>query len=157
MKKLIILLFGFSVYGQKLHHSMISAQGTTAHLPNGVIVRQTIGQQSVTGNQSIDNKMIGQGFQQSNWGKYVSENKTIVNTTTYPNPFTDIVNFKFSSFVDNKFGISVFDINGRLVISETLLSNNNEVSIDLHGLQQAEYLVRLTGNKFEYFTKIIKK
>ena len=47
---LAFLLPFLSLHTQELHHQMLSSQGTSKELPNGVFVSQTIGQQSVIGN-----------------------------------------------------------------------------------------------------------
>ena len=64
---LLFFLSSFSgVFAQNsLHHQMLSAQGTSGVLSNGLYVGQTIGQQSVIGNYTVDSKTYGQGFQQS--------------------------------------------------------------------------------------------
>ncbi len=71
--KLLLLAFLFSfstLYSQELHHQMLSSQGTSKELSNGIYVSQTIGQQSVIGNYTKDGKTYGQGYQQSVWSKY---------------------------------------------------------------------------------------
>lgn len=75
----LLMFFAFiqltSIYGQDLHHQMLSAQGTTGVLSNGLYVSQTIGQQSVIGTYTVGGKTYGQGFQQSLWSKYISSRK----------------------------------------------------------------------------------
>jgi hypothetical protein len=44
-----------------LHHQMISSQGKSSVLSNGIRVKQTIGQQSVSGNSKGD-YIVQQGF-----------------------------------------------------------------------------------------------
>lgn len=162
MKKniLLILLIGFSAQGQKLHHQMLSSHGSTKLLPNGMIVRQTIGQLSLTGN-SNNNYVVMQGFQQSVWSKYIASNKTdaidAVKTVTYPNPFTETVNFQFSKPVTDVISIYVFDILGRLIFEQKKISVNNVLTINLAELPHSEYLVRLNAPKLTYYTKIIKQ
>ncbi len=59
---LLILLSPFlSIYSQDLHHQALSCQGISKELPNGFYVSQTIGQQSVIGNYTKDDKTFGQG------------------------------------------------------------------------------------------------
>jgi hypothetical protein len=157
---LIILLIGFSAQGQKLHHQMLSSHGATKVLPNGIVVKQTIGQQSTTGN-SDNNYVVMQGFQQSVWGKYIATNNTVVinaiKTTTYPNPFTETVNFQFSEPITDLITITVFDILGRLIFEQKKVSVNTILTINLAQLSSSEYLIRLNASKFSYYTKIIKK
>jgi hypothetical protein len=51
---------------------MISSQGKSSVLSNGIRVKQTIGQQSVSGNSKGD-YIVQQGFQQNRWTKILAE------------------------------------------------------------------------------------
>lgn len=60
MKIHYFLLFPFPfMYGQDLHHQMISSQGTSKVFGNGIYVSQTIGKQSVIGNYNVNGVNIG--------------------------------------------------------------------------------------------------
>jgi hypothetical protein len=142
-------------YSQKAHHQMISAQGGSATTPSGIVVKYTIGQQSVTGTKA-GNVTVQQGFQQSNWGNIIANNVVLVTTTTFPNPYIDIINFQFSQFIGDNVSLLVFDVLGRQVYSNTLQIFDNKTSVNLQVLQSAEYLVQLSNNTFSYHTKIIK-
>ena len=72
----ISFLFSINVLPAQLHHQMLSSQGSTSKTNNGVIVTQTIGQQSVTGNYTNNGFDIGQGFQQANWARIILEETT---------------------------------------------------------------------------------
>ena len=100
MRTILLLLFTISGYSQRLHHQMLSSQGATARTSGGVVVSQTIGQQSVTGNYKNSNFIVGQGFQQSNKMKSDSPSAVVIDAIAFPNPFIDKINFQFSSFVD---------------------------------------------------------
>ncbi len=50
---LILSLFLWNASAQ-LHHQMLSSQGSTSKTQKGVIVTQTIGQQSVNGNYTAE-------------------------------------------------------------------------------------------------------
>jgi len=135
---------------------MISAQGGSANTQSGLVVKCTIGQQSVTGTKT-GNVIVQQGFQQSNWDKIIATNNVVVvNTITYPNPYLDIVNFQFSKFIGNSVSLLVFDVLGRQVYANTLQIFENKTSVNLQILHSAEYFVQLSNNKFTYHTKIIK-
>ncbi|MFY9280865.1 MAG: hypothetical protein WAO92_02560, partial [Bacteroidia bacterium] len=54
------------VFAQQLHHQMISSQGVSTTTSSGLIVKQTVGQQSVSGNSQGD-VIVQQGFQQNYW------------------------------------------------------------------------------------------
>jgi hypothetical protein len=143
------------VFSQKAHRQMISAQGGSAITQSGIVVKYTIGQQSVTGTKT-GNVIVQQGFQQSNWDKIIFNNVVVVNTITYPNPFVDIINFQFSQSIGDNITLLVYDVLGRQVYSNTLQIFDNKTSVNLQVLQSAEYLVQLSNNTFRYHTKIIK-
>jgi hypothetical protein len=154
------MFFSISFYGQVLHHQMLSSQGQSIELSNGLMVNQTIGQQSVTGNSSGD-FVVMQGFQQSVWAKHIASNETAemddIKTTTYPNPFTETVNFEFSKPITDVVTVYVYDLVGRLVYEQQKQSNDTVLTINLSSLASSEYLVRLKTPKYIYYTKIIKK
>ncbi len=159
MRLLILMLFIFGckiVSAQSLHHEMISAQGGSVITQNGQLVRYTVGQQSVTGTSS-NGYIVQQGFQQSNWGKILEQNTISVTTTAFPNPFVNEINFSFSTSPGEKISAYVFDILGRLVYSEDVKNENNSIKLSLVHLSTAEYLVKLTSDKFVHSAKIIKQ
>lgn len=49
MKVVVFLLFSSVLFGQKLHHQMLSAQGGIVATSTGVKVSQTIAQQAAVG------------------------------------------------------------------------------------------------------------
>lgn len=159
MKSIFLLFslihFTVSVNCQKLHHQMLSSQGGTTSTQTGTIVKFTIGQQSVSGTKN-GNVIVQQGFQQSNWDKIIATNNVVVNTTTYPNPYVDIINFQFSQPIGENVSLLIFDVLGRQVYSNTLQIFDNKTSVNLQVLQSAEYFVQLSNNKFTYHTKLIK-
>lgn len=161
MKYLIILVFTTSLQGQSLHHQMISSQGHSSELLNNILVKQTIGQQSLTGNSFNNEQAIVQGFQQNASNMFVSRNtnesKETIYVKTYPNPFKESVNFQFSELISEEVSLSVFDITGRLVFEQKKLAVNKILTINLNMLPISEYLVRLVNSNVNYFTKIIKK
>jgi hypothetical protein len=136
---------------------MLSAQGNSKTLGNGMFVSQTIGQQSVIGNHK-SGITISQGFQQSHWNKYLQANfENQITITTYPNPFISTVNFLFSKSIKEFILITVFDINGRLIFKEEKKTINSIITIELPQLKSGNYLVRLTTSENVYYSQIIKK
>ena len=156
---LLVFLFSFStLYSQELHHQMLSAQGSSKELSNGIFVSQTIGQQSVIGNYTKDGKTYGQGYQQSVWSKYISTNtNNTITTVTYPNPFVSTINFQFSQAINEPISVSVFDIRGRLIFSQEKQASGNILTIDLPNLASSNYLVRLSSPNYTYYTQILKQ
>jgi hypothetical protein len=140
---------------------MLSSQGNSTKKANGLVVKQTVGQQSTTGSSSNKNYVLMQGFQQSLWSKYIASNKIEtpedIKTITYPNPFTENVNFQFSKPMTDVISIYIFDILGRLVYEQKKKADSTILTIDLTTLSSSEYLVRLSTTNLNYYTKIIKK
>lgn len=159
--KYFLLLFSMTFYGQTLHHQMLSSQGQSVKINNGLVIKQTVGQQSITGSSTNKDYVVIQGFQQSYWSKYIASNKIDVvegiNTTVFPNPFTESVNFQFSKPITEDISIFIFDILGRLVYEQKKKIDKNILTIDLAKFPTSEYLVRLNTNSFNFYTKIIKQ
>jgi hypothetical protein len=156
MRNLLFCLFVVSASAQSLHHEMLSAQGGGVVTTSGYKVNYTVGQQSVTGTSS-GTYIIQQGFQQNNWSKIINNNNNSIQTTLFPNPFVEQITFAFSSSPGAKINAMVFDILGRLIHSEVVVNENNEIKLNLSRLSSAEYLIRLTSGNFEYAAKIIKQ
>ncbi|MFV5692095.1 T9SS type A sorting domain-containing protein [Flavobacterium sp. LT1R49] len=159
--KYLLIFFTVTFQGQVLHHQMLSSQAQSTKIPDGLIIKQTIGQQSLTGTSANKNYVVMQGFQQSLWGKYIASNNIDaiedIKTLTYPNPFREIINFQFSKPVVEIISISIFDILGRLVYEQKEKVDSNILTINLARLPTSEYLVRLNTTNLNYYTKIIKQ
>lgn len=153
---LFLVFISKFLIAQQLHHEMISAQGGSVITQNGQQVRYTVGQQSVTGTSS-NGYVVQQGFQQSNWGKILEQNTISITTMVYPNPFVNEINFSFSISPGEKISAFVFDVLGRLVYSEDVKNENNSIKLNLVHLSTAEYLVKLSSDKFVHSAKIIKR
>lgn len=157
MKQLLLLFFGFSMYGQQLHHQMLSSQGSSNLLSTGILVHQTIGQQSVIGNYKFSNTVAGQGFQQSLIAKSVTTSLSNgITTTTYPNPFVNQIHFQFSKPIDGFITISIYDLLGRLVYKDQKEANQSILTLDDLHFSQNEYLVKLSAPNYNYSTQIIQ-
>lgn len=154
---LLILLVSISMFSQNLHHQMISAQGKSVEIANGMFVSHSIGQQSPIGNYK-NSYTVGQGFQQSTWKKFVDNNiSTNISTITYPNPFVASINFQFSSPIKDFILVEVFDILGRLVFKDEKRASEMLLTIDLEQLPSSSYLTRLTAPNFIYHSQILKQ
>jgi hypothetical protein len=137
---------------------MLSSQGASTTLSNGITVNQTIGQQSVIGTWMGDID-VQQGFQQSFWSQRIAQNETLtaVKVMVYPNPFVTTVNFQFSQTIASGVSILVFDQQGRIVLNVKKTTIVGLTTIDLSSLPDAMYLVQLSASNFNYYTKIIKR
>jgi len=159
--KFLLLFFTITFHGQILHHQMLSSQGSSKQTQDSFIIQQTIGQQSPTGTAVGKTYTVMQGFQQSLWHTYITPDNVdhIDNITvlTYPNPFTENINFQFSKPVTNIISIYVFDLLGRLIYEKKKNAVNSVLTIDLTQLPTSEYLIRLNTTNLNYYAKIIKQ
>ncbi len=154
---LIFLVLSFKSYSQDLHHQMLSSQGKSTILGNGMLVSQTIGQQSAIGNHT-NGITVGQGFQQSHWAKYLNSNVTNqITTTTFPNPFITTVNFQFSKPISEIIEITLFDVRGRLIFQDKKRASDSVLTVELPQLASSNYLVRLTASNYNYYSQILKQ
>lgn len=155
---LCIILSFSSLYSQDLHHQMLSSQGDSKQLSNGMYVSQTIGQQSVIGNYTRDGKTYGQGYQQSVWSKYIQSTvNNSITTVVYPNPFVSTINFQFSQPIKERIKMELFDVRGRLVFHTEQLPTDNLLTVALPNLASSNYLVKLTASNYTYYTQILKQ
>jgi|TARA_B110000967_G_scaffold199591_1_gene234180 hypothetical protein len=155
----LTFIFSGLTFSQELHHQMLSSQGSNSITDNGIIVTQTIGQQSVIGNYDNQYFKIGQGFQQAkqaNWSRIILE-QTIpeFEVSIYPNPFNNIVNIQHNS--DQDININVFNPAGTLVHKSLINVTSPNQSVNLEELPSGVYLVHLQSNHLKYYTKLIKK
>lgn len=134
---------------------MLSSQGSS-NTTGGIKVSQTIGQQSVIGNFSTSDALVGQGFQQSNLFKTIKAPVVTVSTTTYPNPFIDQINFEFSSVVSGPIKFALYDIMGRLITTQEKAAVGNKLTINELSLAQGEYFVKLSAKNYNYSTNLLK-
>jgi hypothetical protein len=136
---------------------MLSSQGKSTVLSNGILVSQTIGQQSAIGNHT-NGVTVGQGFQQSHWAKHVSSNAANqITTTTYPNPFVTTVNFQFSKPISETIEIALFDVRGRLLFQDKKRATDSVLTVELPQLASSNYLIRLTATNYTYYSQILKQ
>lgn len=157
MKQLLLLFFGCTVYSQQLHHQMVSSQGSSNLLSSGILVKQTIGQQSTIGNYKFPGVIVGQGFQQSRISNPgISSLVNSILTTTYPNPFVDRINFLFSKPVSGLITVTIFDVLGRLIHTEQKEASQNILTLDNLNFPQSDYLVKLSAINYNYSTQIIQ-
>jgi hypothetical protein len=140
-----------------MHHQMLSSQGGSILLTSGVLIKQTIGQQSIIGNYKFPGAFVGHGFQQSLISKSVLNSlRNEITTITYPNPFVDQIHFQFSKPVSGLITVTIFDLLGRLVYKEQKETTQNILTLDHLQFSQNEYLVKLSASNYDYTTQIIQ-
>jgi hypothetical protein len=152
---LIFLFFSCNISGQ-LHHQMLSSQGGLNTTQSGVIVSQTIGQTSVTGNYTNQYSKLGQGFQQPTMGRLlIKELNSAISSTIYPNPFENQITISYS--LQELVSITVFDMAGKLIYKNKLSFELGDRSIDVSNLKSGVYLIQLQSKSNTSYSKIVKR
>ncbi len=157
VKKIALLLLGFTASAQELHHQMVASQGQHVLLQSGIAVRQSIGQQSVIGTYSNNQIRVEQGYQQS--ALKMSTNATLADDimiTVYPNPFINKINFQFSKPLNENVSITFFDILGRIIYTKE--SSLIETTLTLNDLNFADgkYIVKVATKNHYYTINLLK-
>ncbi len=157
MRILILFFFTGITFGQQLHRQMLSASGQVVTTPKGIKVSQTIAQQSATGTSIKKGVFVSQGFQQSNRKAAVALNEMPFNeTTVFPNPISDYINFKMTIPVEGKIAFSLFDVQGKRIVYQEKEAIDQVLTITNLALAAGKYFVKLEGNKYSFRTTILK-
>jgi len=76
----------------------------------------------------------------------------ILETSIYPNPFTDSLNIKIQSTLNSD--IKIFNISGKIIFT---LDNSKNVNLDLESLSSGIYFISIKNEIGSSIKKIIKK
>lgn len=74
----------------------------------------------------------------------------------YPNPTKDFLNITLDQVLEESATVDVFDIQGKLVVTDVIKANNDEHSLSLISLNTGTYIVRITNMQIEHSFKILK-
>jgi len=144
-----------SSFGQ-LHHSSIGISSSNTN-NNGLLVLQSIGQQSPIGNYNSRNQIIFQGFQQPLNITDDMDRIHMFDILAFPNPFLNDLNFEFENIKPSEVRVDIYDVTGRYIDSYFASDFGEILKLKLKNLISTEYIFRLTGPGINYSTKIIKK
>lgn len=157
----VFMLFCFSpsvLKAQTTHlkSSTLGSVGKVEITNPDFIIRQSIGQSSVIGTFQNDGVYFGQGFLSGVVPTRKSKEAPI-KIIAFPNSFINEVRFKFVPGYNFDVGMTIYDLNGKMVFQEIKVPLNNEVEINLDYLSAGLYLVKFKfGNSFTQ-TRIIKR
>ena len=144
-------------YGQRLHHQMLASQGGTFKTSSGLIVRQSVGQMSATGNASFSGISLQQGFQQSLISQFFPVyNLNSLSTTLYPNPFNGMLNVAFSAPITEDLSVSLFNMFGVSLFTQTYTAPASVLNFNFEALPAGSYVLRMTAKNYSFSKTIIK-
>ena len=168
MKKTIkyILVIGLSTLlfcevsgqAQTIKRQTISSCGGSVNAMVGdksISVQQCIGQSSAIGTFATNNTVLRQGFIQPNDKMKINTKKEVLEFTVYPNPFTSSIRVQLSEEPIHELSITVHDIIGKIVMSETKEPETNLV-FDYSELQTGSYIITISNGQISTTKKIIK-
>ena len=144
------------IQAQVIHHQMTSSQGASVQMSNNLMVQQSIGQQSVTGNYLGSAFSVGQGFQQGKISKSKGPSVLNIQIMAFPNPFTSKINFQFSQAIDGPIKINIYDVMGKLVMTTEKEMLNKAISLENLNFPIGQYVVKFSTKNFNYTTQLLK-
>lgn len=159
MKKLFLFFFvAHASSAQVLHHQSLASQGSRVVTNKGIVVSQSIGQQSIGGSKVSKNFVIQQGFQQSMFYKgMVTSVTNTLQVKMYPNPVRSVLNFDFSTSLNDLISIAIYDMSGKLIFNDRKKVVSDKLVYDaLDYLPVGNYLVSLEGSSFKFSAKFLK-
>jgi hypothetical protein len=81
--------------------------------------------------------------------------KSYIKLQIYPNPVQDFINLSIEEENDNLNTVNIHDVNGKLIFSEQIISNQNKL-IDTQNWAHGVYFVTVNGKNNIQKTKIVK-
>ncbi|WP_157687550.1 T9SS type A sorting domain-containing protein [Pedobacter psychrophilus] len=154
---ILVIFLSTQVCAQTVKRQTFASQGISKTLNSGVFVSQSVGQSSIIGLMLKPNITVQQGYQQSRFS--IPTNVITyhaVQVTTFPNPFINVINLKFSKAVTESVTIMVADLYGKLLFQKTFLNPELGLNFQLDNLAPQSYILSLNGATFNYSTKIVK-
>jgi hypothetical protein len=145
------LLFStVNCFSQSLERTVIGSAGTTLTTPQ-VNLEFTVGEIAVS-EISNGTTSLGQGFHQGNLAQVLGvPEQELLNLKFYPNPATD---FFIIEGIEKESTISIYDINGKLVLN---LDNFSGGKIDVSNLTSSTYLILIKNQDGAKIIKLLKK
>jgi hypothetical protein len=159
MKKISVALLVFCMFGSGIEiraQNVIPASGGNA-TGSGASVSYTVGQVVYT--VITNSGSVAQGVQQPYEISVVTSLESAkdisLEISVYPNPANDYLKLKIDGYVKTQFIASLYDINGNLL--QTIKIESNETSIVMSNYVSSTYFLKVKDNNKEIKTfKIIK-
>ena len=152
------VLFAKQSIGQQLNRQMLSSMGSTSTTKTGLVVLQTVGQQSVIGTWMNSSILVQQGFQQSLISTFFPlSNINTVSTTIYPNPFRDKVFVNFSELIPGEMTVDLFNMFGVVVFNQRIKDPSLNMNYNFDFLPAGSYVIQIKANNYLFTKTLIKQ
>jgi Secretion system C-terminal sorting domain len=160
MRRYIIVLISAFItlsVGAQIKQEVIASAGGY-NVNGGLSISWTLGETIIPTFTSADGSLtLTHGFQQELIITTVEENlEILVNLTIFPNPASDIINFKFDQPIDGEIVMSMIDAQGKFIKNEIIESAIIEKQINLQDLPAGIYYLRLTKGRLVNVYKVVK-
>lgn len=143
----------------QIARSNIGLAGTSTTLTTNnacYSVSQSMGQMSVIGTFDKKGCFLLQGYQQAKGLANVPIPQNYLKAVVYPNPFWNCLNISFDILVVDKIQVTVFDMKGNAVYSETF-PPTQYLNVPLEGFSNGTYFLKINIDKYLFVSPIIKQ
>jgi len=154
MKKITIFLIAFlcvwKLDAQNLDRIAISSGGMSTDVVNYVIGEVFNFTMASGGNITIETGTLGSTVNTGGLhnGTKIEEVAELKKVACYPNPAIDAIYFTINDKSQTSLFVNVFDITGKLLISETT-QNMDIMKLDLQPVSQGTYIATISNSKNE--------
>jgi hypothetical protein len=154
MKTLIVLLSGilFSVYcmAQSVSPQVVATAGNYSE-NGGISISWTLGEPVIETAVATD-VTLTQGFQQPDYNvvlvEHVSSPELDVNV--FPNPTTGMLNIQWTGSTDANATIQLFDISGKQIINQQVVTGNSTGTVNISELANATYILKIVAKDLTF-------
>ncbi|MCP4123362.1 MAG: T9SS type A sorting domain-containing protein [Bacteroidetes bacterium] len=165
MKKYITIFFvviplvftGLQAQTTSDKHDVVASAGDI-YVAGDIQLNWTMGEVAIEVVKGFDH-LITQGFHQGKFtmANAVSGGLSALEVNLFPNPSFDHVMIGINDF-DQEIFITLFDIEGHIIVSENIAAHDNMHKLDLQNLQANTYILQLSSanEDFRSTYKIIK-
>lgn len=146
-----------SVDGQTIQRSTLTASGSSKLKPNAhYLIKQSVGQSSITGTVRRNNTTLIQGFIQPKLAEIKTSPIKELEVVIESNPFSDSYNIVLRKTVAEDLNVSVYNIMGQKIYSEKIYQSNEfEINLGSHAI--GCYILCIQTSQKQFTTKLIKK
>lgn len=161
MKKLLLILILSGIYlvnAQSLKQQTLGLAGKSQVIQTNAgsyFLLESIGQSSVIRTFKFNENELRQGFVQPLPAIVLDGDPNDLEVIVYPNPFVNGVVVNLENGLKGNIEMQLFDISGRLVLSNSF-EEETQLSIPLLNLSQGSYFLKLQAGRQQKVTQLLK-
>ena len=119
-------------------------------------VSQSIGQESVTGTYTQNNRTVRQGFQQPLYGIVATgEISGVLDAVIYPNPTENSLKIDIRDQLSSDVQVYLIDLSGRLVLEDGDSGTHN-IELNLSEISPGAYQLKVVTGDKQLISSVIK-